>query len=176
LRAYKGYFKPEKQWMAAAKVIGAALNRDEKTIFRIIEDFERADQLPAITIEALLEQNIDPAAHKHAEAVEDLLEMPEPETSEEAAAAVATAMKRRSAQKGTNTSSGTAEVGMEERADRIVKQLEPWYRSASPEHRDGQLQYVLEHVVNTLRSPIRELRQYSRPALVPKPATREVVA
>jgi hypothetical protein len=176
LHVYKGYFKAEKRWVAVAKVIGAALSRDEKTIFRIIEDFERADQLPAITIEALLEQNIDPAAHKHAEAVEDLLEMPEPETPEEATSAVSAAMKERSAQRRKKTSSRKTKAGLEEFTDWIVKPFEERYRSFPPEHLDRELQYVFERIANTLRSSIRELRQYSRPALVPKPATREVVA
>ena len=40
---------------------------------------------------------------------------------------------------------------------------------ATPQERDREIQYILEGVVNTLRSGVRELRHYSRPDLVPKP-------
>jgi hypothetical protein len=174
LRVYKGYFKADKRWVAAAKIIGAALDCDEKTIFRIIVDYELAARLPAIIIEAMLDQNIDPAAHKYADAVEELFEMTEPEIPEEAAAVVATAMKRRSDRKRKKASSRTAKAGLEEFTDRIMKQFEERYRSVPPDQRDRELQYVLETIVNTLHSPIRELRQCSRPALVPKPVKQEV--
>ncbi|MDR5727629.1 MAG: hypothetical protein RB191_09405 [Terriglobia bacterium] len=62
--------------MEAAKVIAAAIDCDEKTVFRIIEDYEPASQLSPITLEAVLEQNIDPAAAKHARVVENLLRIP----------------------------------------------------------------------------------------------------
>lgn len=173
LRVYKDYFKAEHAWVAAAKVIGAYLQRDEKTIYRMIEDCERADRLPAITIEAMLDENIDPAKHEHADAVEELLEMPEPRTAEEAAATVATAMKQRSERKRNKTSSRKAKAGLEEFTDWIMKQFEERYRSVPRDQRDRELQYVLELIVNTLHAPIRELREFSGPALVPKPAKQE---
>lgn len=40
LRLYKEYFKAERAWVEAAKVIAAAIDRDEKTVFRIIEAYE----------------------------------------------------------------------------------------------------------------------------------------
>lgn len=40
--------------------------------------------------------------------------------------------------------------------------------------RDLEVRYVLERIVNTLRADIRDLRQFSRPALVPRPSKREV--
>lgn len=58
LNAYKAFYKPQGRWLAAAKLIGAAIRRDERTIFRFVEDFERADQLELILIEAPAERPI----------------------------------------------------------------------------------------------------------------------
>ena len=173
LRAYRAFFKSERMWVEAAKVIAASIGRSERTLFRMIEDFERASQLPAITIEAMQDQNIDPAAGKHMEKVEELLKMPEPQTREEAATAVTAVVKRQAAQKRKRVASVRSKADPEVFADGIVKQFEDRYGSLSAEERDAVLRYVLERVVNKLRSQIRELRQYSRPALVPKPVTRE---
>jgi hypothetical protein len=166
LRLYKQHFRAEHAWIEAAKVIAAAIDRDEKTVFRIIEDYERADRLPAIILEAMLNQNIDPAAAKHARVVENLLLAPEPKTGEEASAVVAKTFKTHLLQKKKEAS---AKPGLEAFAQRIVKQFEDRYRSAAPEQRDAEVQYILELLVNTLRAPIRELRQFGRPTLVPKP-------
>lgn len=173
LRAYRAFFKPEHMWGEAAKIIAAFIGKSERSLYRIIRDFERADRLPAITMEAMLEQNVDPAAHKHAEAIEELLEMPEPQTREEAATAVAAVAKRQTTQKRKKVASVRATADVEVFANRIVKQFEDQYRSATPAERDEEVRYVLERVVNTLRAPIRELREFGRPALVPKPAKRE---
>jgi hypothetical protein len=166
LRAYREYFKVERAWMEAAKVIAAAIDRDEKTVFRIIEAYEKAAQLPAMTIKVMLDQDIDPAAAKHARVVEKLLRIPEPKTSEEAAADVTEAFRTLVLEKAKQAS---AKPDLEAFAERIVKQFEDRYRSAAPQQRDAEVQYILELLVNTLRAPIRELRQFGRPTLVPKP-------
>ena len=166
LRQYKMHFKSGHGWVAAAKLIAAAMDREERTVFRIIEDYERASPLPPIILEAMLEQQIEPAAAKNISVVETLLKMPEPKTSEKASAVVREAFKTQALQKTKKTS---AKPGLEAFAERIVKQFEDRYRSATPEQRDAEVQYILELLVNTLRAPIRELRQFGRPTLVPKP-------
>ncbi len=166
LHVYKRYFKAERAWMEAAKLIAAAIDRDEKTVFRIIEDYERASQLPAITLEAMLDQKIDPAAARNARVVENLLRIPEPKTSEDASAVVTGAFKSHVQQK---TQKAPAKTGLEAFAERIVKQFEDRYRSSAPQQRDAEVKYVLELLVNTLRAQIGELRQFGRPTLVPKP-------
>ncbi|HVC91826.1 MAG TPA: hypothetical protein VND66_14525 [Acidobacteriaceae bacterium] len=151
--------------MEAAKVIAAAIDRDEKTVFRIIEDYEPASQLSPITLEAVLEQNIDPAAAKHARVVENLLRIPS-RRSKKASAVVAGAFKTHMLQKIKKAS---VKPDLEAFAERIVKQFEDRYRAAAPQQRDAEIKYILEPLVNTLRTPIRELRQFGRPTLVPKP-------
>ena len=166
LRVYRKYFKAERAWMEAAKLIGAAMDRDVKTVFRMIEAYETASQLPAITLEAMREQNIDPAAAKNIAVVETLLKMPEPKTSEKASAVVRQAFKTQVLQKAKRAS---VKADLEAFSEKIVRQFEDRYRSAAPQQRDAEVQYILELLVNTLRAPSRELRQFGRPTLVPKP-------
>lgn len=99
LRSYKMQFKAEHRWMAAAKVIADAMDCDEKTIFRIIEDFARADGLSAITIQAMLNQRADPAARRHPSVVEQLRNLPPPAIPEEAAAVVTSTLESHRARK-----------------------------------------------------------------------------
>ncbi|HUZ95500.1 MAG TPA: hypothetical protein VMU57_11355 [Edaphobacter sp.] len=70
----------------------AWLDGDERTVFRIIEDYERATQLPPIILEAMLEKQIEPAAAKNIDVVETLLQMPKPATREDAHTAVSVAL------------------------------------------------------------------------------------
>jgi hypothetical protein len=174
LRVYKRNFKAEGSWMAAVKVIADAIERDERTVFRIIEDFERASQLAPIVLEAMQEQKIDPAAKKNAGVVENLLQMPKPETREDADTAVSVAVRAHVAEKKKRKKAATkpAKMGFEEFAVGIVRQFEDRYRSRTPQETDAEIQFVLELVVCTLRANIRELGQYDQPALVPKPAIK----
>jgi hypothetical protein len=177
LRTYKGHFKAERAWTAAMKVIAGALQCDERTVYRIIEDYERASRLPEITLEVMVQQKIDPAAAKNAAVVEKLLEMPKPTTRKEAGDAVIAVVKEHHARKRLlrtkQTASKSAAMDVEAFAERIVRQFEDRYRSMAPEQRDAEVRYVLEKVANTLRANVSELRQFSRPALVPKPVQRK---
>jgi hypothetical protein len=176
LRQYKQHYKAERGWMEAASVIANAIGRDPRTIFRIIEDHERATQLDPVVLEVMEERGIDAAAPKNAAMVANLLEMPAPKTREEAASAVKAASqshleKKRAAKKAIAKLS--QRDGLDQFAHRILKQFGERYRSVKAERRDEEVRYILELVVNTLRSDIRELRQYGRPALVPKPTMKE---
>jgi hypothetical protein len=175
LRAYREHFKADHGWMEASKIIAGALECDERTVYRIIEDYERASQLPSITLAAMAEQSIDPAAAKNAGVVEDLLRMPEPETREEAVTIVATAHQGhilRKKQQARKVATKPAEMSLEEFAAGIVKQFEDRYQLGSQHQRDAEVQYILELVVSMLGSHTRKLGQYDRPALVPKPALK----
>jgi hypothetical protein len=70
LAAYKVFFIKEGGWVAAAKVIGKAIHRDAKTIYRIVDDYARASKLPNVAIVELEAQGIDPAAKKNEPIVE----------------------------------------------------------------------------------------------------------
>ncbi|HEV2323974.1 MAG TPA: hypothetical protein VGS10_08480 [Terracidiphilus sp.] len=71
LRNYQIQFKEERGWVVAAKAIAEAINRDERTIYRIIGDFERASNLAPIWVETLHAQKLVPAAPKNAGIVEE---------------------------------------------------------------------------------------------------------
>lgn len=93
LHDYKAFYKPDGRWVAAAKLIGAAIRRDERTIFRIVEDFERADQVAPILLKAMEEQQIDPSARKNADIIEDLKQAPPTASPRQAAKIVTKAVK-----------------------------------------------------------------------------------
>ena len=171
LRAYKEHFKAGHGWVEAAKIIASALDCSERTVYRIIEDYERASQLPSITLNTMLEQKIDPAAAKNAPMVDNLVRMPSPATREEAATIVSQVRKDQFARKraAKKAAAKPAEAGLEAFTEHIVRQFEHHFRSMPPEQRDSAVRYVLEMITSTLRSDISELHQYSRPALVPKP-------
>lgn len=75
-----------------------------------------------------MQQNIDPAAGKHAELVENLLQMPAPETREEASATVAGAVKAHVVQKKRKELPKPKEMDLEAFAKKVVKQFQDRYR------------------------------------------------
>jgi len=172
---YRGYFKAEQVWMKGVKVIASAIGCSERTVHRIISDYESAAKLPTITRDAMMQQQIDPAAGKNAPLVEKLSQIPEPNTPEEAASIVATAhhdhVTRRKHEKTVGKKART--IDLEEFKESMVGRFEGYFSSVSPDVRKVQVLYVLEQIVNTLRVDIRELRQFSRPSLVPKPGVKE---
>jgi hypothetical protein len=175
LSNYRRCFKAEQSWMPAVKAIAGAISCSERTVHRIISDYELAAELPAMTLDAMFDLEIDPAAGKNAPLVEELSRIPEPETHEEAAKAVTNAHQQHVARKkqAKRTGQKAERATLEEFTTRTVKQFEAQFRSVPPLIRDGQIRYVFEHIVNSLRSNVREVRQFSRPSLVPKPEVKE---
>jgi hypothetical protein len=82
LLKYKRLFKEERGWIAAAEVIAGAIGRDLRTVSRIVDDYERAVQLPTIVLDAMRGRHLDPAAAKNIPILENLVQMPNPETRE----------------------------------------------------------------------------------------------
>ena len=66
-----------------AKVLGKAIHRNEKTIFRIVADYERASQVPVVALKELEAGGIDPAARKNEPIIETILTMPRPAVESE---------------------------------------------------------------------------------------------
>jgi hypothetical protein len=174
LLKYKRLFKEERGWIAAAEVIAGAIDRDLRTVLRIVDDYERAVQLPPIVLDAMRGQHLDPAAAKNIPILENLVQMPNPETREAAAEAVAKAVQKHEAQKKEKRKAATkpSEMGLEVFAETVVKLFKERFQSASPSEKSTVVQFVLELVVNTLQVPLQELRQYGRPTLVPKPVMK----
>jgi hypothetical protein len=173
LRQYKQFFKLEHGWVATARVISDALNVDERTIYRIVENYERVSNLPHIIIDEMQKQHIDPAASKNIQIVDDLQRMPEPKTHKEAEAAVKIAFSNHVAAKQAerHTATPPTQQNLEEFATHIVKEFGDRYRPATTLKRDAEIRYVFELVVSILNVDIREIQRYSQPSSVPKPDT-----
>lgn len=173
---YKLYFKAERGWMEAAKVIASALECNERTVYRLIEGWERASQLPSIVLDAMAEQRIDPAAAKNAEMLGELLQMPMPATREKVDLAVAASQRDhilRKKQKARKAARKRTQLSVDDFVASIVKQFEDRYWSITPQEREVEVNYILELVAKTLRKGFRELRQYCQPNLAPKPTMKE---
>jgi hypothetical protein len=76
LAAYKAFFLEDGGWCEAAKAIGEALGCNERTVRRIVEDYQRAAQVPAAARSEMEARGIDPAAKKSEPIVRNLLTMP----------------------------------------------------------------------------------------------------
>jgi hypothetical protein len=77
LSAYKAFFKASQGWMVAATAIADAMGCEERTIRRIIDDFERVSEVPDVVIKALQQAGFDPAARKNAGMIAKILGMPD---------------------------------------------------------------------------------------------------
>ena len=77
LSAYKAFFKASQGWMVAAMAIADAMGCEERTIRRIIDDFERVSEVPDVVIKALQQAGFDPAARKNAGMISKILRMPD---------------------------------------------------------------------------------------------------
>jgi hypothetical protein len=99
LVAYKAFYVESRGWMKAAEIIGQAIHRDERTVRRVLEGYERASQIPAEAINELEVLGLDPAAKRNEPIIENLLKMPrktvesEPKLAVEDAVNTAAAMK-----------------------------------------------------------------------------------
>jgi hypothetical protein len=80
LSAYKSFFKASQGWMVAATAIADAMGCEERTIRRIIDDFERVAEVPDVVIKALQQAGFDPAARKNAGMIAKILGMPDKPT------------------------------------------------------------------------------------------------
>ena len=175
LRAYKEHYKAARGWTAAMQVIAEALGCDERTVERIIESYERASQLPAITLEEMEKQKIDPAAARNAPVVEKLIQMPQPANREEAAEAVRTVYERHVAKKRTRKRAAAPSTGAspEEFARQVVKLFEGRYRKMEPQQRDAEVRYVIGLLAAELGIDDPELQSIAQGSLTGRPAIAE---
>jgi len=76
LSKYKTFFLASHGWLAAAKAIATTIGCDERTVRRIVEDYDRVSEVPTVVIEALEKAGIDPAARRNASIISKMLRMP----------------------------------------------------------------------------------------------------
>jgi hypothetical protein len=93
LARYKSFFPENRGWTAAVRAVARALLCDQKTICRILSDFDRASQVPAEALKELEALGIDPAARKNETIISNLLTMDSPTVESAPKKAVASAVK-----------------------------------------------------------------------------------
>ena len=170
LHSYRAELKADQGWMEAVKAVAFAMRLNDRTVRNIVSDYERlATALPAAVVEAAELRGIDLGRKKYMPAVKTIEAMiPQDGTvdKDQAARIVNDVIPFKPA-----STPAKPRPSLDEFANRTVKLFEKRYNGTSPEVRDAEVRYIFELVNSTLRSPVRELRQYGRPALVPKPAT-----
>jgi len=176
LHAYKAHFKAERGWTVAAQAIGDAIDRDERTVYRIIDDYERASRVAPILLEAMVDEKIDPAAPKNAKLVEKLIQMPAPSSRKEATAVVKRAHKGIEARKKEERAvKQPVAQSLDNFTAEIVRKFERRYKNVARDKKlESEVRYVLEQIVNDLDVNIRDLRRFKRLDQIPRPLFRVV--
>jgi hypothetical protein len=174
LSSYRAFFKAERGWMEAANIIACGLRRCEKTVRNAISDYEQLSAaLPAKVIEVAELRGIDLARQKFqptVKSIEGTINSNDVVSEDQAAQIVDSIIACKTANRTAKSPKPVPSI--EDFADRTAISFEKLLNGASSEVREAEVQYVLEYVNARLRTSIRELRQYGRPTLVPKPATR----
>ncbi len=173
LDCYRTFFRSEGTWRSVLDRIAQAQGCSSRILDRLFSSYTTVkSRLPQIVINAMIELRIEPTAGKNRAVTKAVEQASEPTTREEAIAAVKVANEKFIEMKRTaRVEAALVEPGsVEDFAQRIVCMFESHYRTYSASDRDKELQYVLEKIVNNLRSNVRELRSYSRASQVPKPA------
>lgn len=193
LDRYRKLYKAKKTSTAAMERIAAAVGCSARTLYRLLENYYNAKQLPLIFVEVMQQEGIDPVLTKHQALVETLTEVPEPTNREEAKASLNTArakvlkmppVVRKARTAPTAPTAPTAEtaqtaqtadttqiayIEIDEFATRVVRMFEERFGSYRGEDRDEQIRLVLERVVNVLNADVHELRTDGRPGRMCKP-------
>ena len=174
LSSYRDFFKAERGWMEAADIIACGMHCCEKTVRNVISDYEQLSAaLPANVIEAAELRGIDLARKKFlsVKSAEGTIKPDDVVSDDQAGQIVDGIIASKTVDKVAKSPRPVPSI--EDFADRTAISIEKLLNGASPEAREAEVLYVLEYVNARLRTSIRELRQYGRPTLVPKPATRK---
>lgn len=173
LSAYRDLFKAERGWIEASNAIAEALHICEKTVRNKITDYEQLSAaLPEEVIQAAELRGIDLAQKKFLSAVKSVEGTISPNhvvSEEQASQIVDNIIACKTADKTAKSPKPVPSI--EEFADRTATSFEKLLRGASPEVRYAEVRFVLESVNHKLGTSIRDLRQYTRPTMVPRPST-----
>jgi hypothetical protein len=83
LAAYKRALQVERVWMSASKAIAKHMGRSQRTVFRILEDYERVAGAPKPVIAAMRKEGFDPAELKNARLLGQVVDMTQAESTPE---------------------------------------------------------------------------------------------
>jgi len=70
---YRGYYKRRHGWVDAAEAIGNAIHRNKRTVYRMIQDYEIATQIPQLLLYELEKIDIDPTQAQYLKLAQVLL-------------------------------------------------------------------------------------------------------
>lgn len=132
LYGYKRHFKAVHGWTAAATLIADAIGRDVKTVFRMVADYERVSGLDPLFEQALLDQQVDPAAPKNAEMVAQILAKPEPKTPEAAAEIVTAVVRERRERRKTERLSSKSDKDRKKNGEQQSLEQQAYQASNDP--------------------------------------------
>ncbi len=175
LRQYQQHFKAERGWVAAATEIADAIGCDVRTIYRIIEGYERAQGLSPFVLEVLEQHGLDPAAAKNTEIVEGLLKAPQPESTTEAKKLVDEQHQKHATRKKENKAAAKQPPmqSFKQFANRIVNQFQARYQAAPREVRTSEVRLVLEMILDRLGITLEDFNQHGRLPSVSKLEMKE---
>lgn len=72
LASYREVCRAEGVWLAASKAIGREIGRSQRTVFRILSDYERVADTPEPVLAAMKREGFDPAALKNEELLNEV--------------------------------------------------------------------------------------------------------
>jgi hypothetical protein len=144
-------------------LIGEAIGRDEQTIFRIVEDYERAATVQPILLKELERQRIDPAARRNASIVENLAQEPASASPKEAARIVSVVLKADNRRKQAFVESRKRKTS-EDFIPQIISLFTKRYVGMPPQQAQAEMKRVLVKVAEGLGIDI-----VSPPVSAPKP-------
>jgi hypothetical protein len=175
LLEYRAEIKANRGWMEVLKAIAVAINVTDRTVRNLISEYEQVSAiLPTAVIQETDSRGIDLCQKRYLPAVkthEGTIKPDDVVNEKQAGQIVDSIIAFKSADKVANSPKSVPSI--EDFANRTAVSFEKLLNGVSPEVREAKVRYVLEYINARLRAPIRELRQYGRPTLVPKPATRK---
>jgi hypothetical protein len=179
LLEYRAELKANRGWMEVLKAIAVAINVTDRTVRNLISEYEEVTAiLPTVVIEKADSRGIDLCQTRYLLAVktrEGTIKPDDVVSDDQAGQIVDSIIAFKMADKVAKSPRPVPNI--EDFADRIAISLEKLLTEYSPEVREAEVRYVLEYLNAKLRTTIRDIRQYGRPMLVPKPATmKEEVA
>jgi hypothetical protein len=169
LDRYRNLYKAKKTSTVAIERIAATYGCSARTLYRLLSNYDDAQQLPLVFIDVMREEGLDPVRGENLQLVKALAETPKPASRAEAEASLNVA-RAKVVKMQTPVASTPQQPELEEFATRVVRMFKARYGSYSGPDRDDQIRFVLEKVVNVLGADVHELRTYGRPDRVPKPA------
>ncbi|MFZ1083421.1 MAG: hypothetical protein WAN35_00500 [Terracidiphilus sp.] len=164
---YRGYYKLRHGWVDAAEAIGNAINRNKRTIYRMVRDYEIATQISPLLLNVLAEMDIDPTRAQYLKLAQLLLKIKTPSSSEDAEKKVKEALAK-VAETGARKNSAAKPKSLDDFTNQIVDIFVGRYGAATPKECRNEVRDILNMIVAALGPEISDLRTIGHQELPPK--------